>query len=389
MEVFLTDTLNQIKQKGLYRTFQFLESAPGPVVMINGKKVIQFSSNNYLGLADHPVLKKAAKDAVEKYGVGVGASRLITGNIELYGKLEGRMARFKHTESALIFPTGYQANVGTITALLGPDDVIFSDALNHASIIDGCRLSGAQIMVYPHRDLASLEKIIRKAPKARNRMIITDGIFSMDGTIAPLPELVALARHYGCWLMVDEAHATGVLGKQGRGTAEFFGMEEEVDIQMGTFSKALGSLGGYIAGSRKLIEFLTNKCRSLIYTTGLPPAVLAVNQAAIDLVKKGSKLREKIREKANFFRKELNKLGYNTVNSETQIIPVLIGDNDLTMEFSQYLFRKGIFAQGIRPPTVPKGLSRIRISIMATHKWEDLQYGIEIFEKAGKKFGII
>jgi 8-amino-7-oxononanoate synthase len=389
MEAFLTDTLNQIRQKGLYRAFQFLESAPGPVVMINGKRVIQFSSNNYLGLANHPVLKKAAKEAVEKYGVGVGASRLITGNIELYGKLEERMAKFKHTESALIFPTGYQANVGTITALLGPDDVIFSDALNHASIVDGCRLSGAQIMVYPHRDLDSLEKIIRKAPKARNRMIITDGIFSMDGTIAPLSELASLARNYGCWLMVDEAHATGVLGKGGRGTAEFFGVEGEVDIQMGTFSKALGSLGGYIAGSRKLIEFLTNKCRSLIYTTGLPPAVLAVNQAAIDLVEKGSELREKIREKAKFFREELNKLGYNTLNSETQIIPVLIGDNGLTMEFSKYLFRNGIFAQGIRPPTVPEGLSRVRISIMATHEWEDLQYGIEIFKKAGKKFGII
>ena len=385
----MTDTLNCIKQKGLYRAFRSLESAPGPVVTINGKRVIQFSSNNYLGLANHPVLKRAAKEAVEKYGVGVGASRLITGNIELYEKLEERMARFKHTESALIFTTGYQANIGTISALMGPDDFIFSDSLNHASVIDGCRLSGARIIVYPHRDLDSLEKLIRNTPKDSKKLILTDGVFSMNGTIAPLPGLVTLAKRYDCWLMVDEAHATGILGKLGKGTAEYFGVEEEVDIHMGTFSKSLGSLGGYIAGNQKLIDFLTNKCRSLIYTTGLPPAVLAADLAAVDLVEKNPELREKVWKRANFVREKLNKLGFYTLDSETQIIPVLIGNAALTMEFSHYLFKRGVFAHGIRPPTVPEGLSRVRISVMATHEWEDLLYGVEILGEAGKKFGII
>jgi 8-amino-7-oxononanoate synthase len=389
MEDFLLNALKQTDQAGLYRTLQSLETAQAPVVVVGGKKVIQFSSNNYLGLANHPALKRAAQEAIERYGVGTGASRLIAGNLELYEQLEKNLAQFKGTESAIVFPTGYQTNVGTISALMGENDLIFSDALNHASIVDGCRLSGAKVIIYPHRDPDALEQLIKTASQAKNRMIITDGVFSVDGTIAPLPGLVELANRYGCWLMVDEAHATGVLGNRGRGTAEHFGVEQEVDIHMGTFSKALGSLGGYVAGSKNLIDFLINKSRSLIYTTGLPPAVLAVNCAALELVENGLDLRKALWERVVFFRNELNKLGFNTFLSEAQIIPVIIGDPVKTMEIFQYLFSRGVLAYGVRPPTVPEGLSRIRIAVMATHEWDDLHFGLDVLKDAGKKFGIV
>jgi 8-amino-7-oxononanoate synthase len=389
MDTYLQEILGQIKTQGLFRTLNSLESAQEPVVTVGGNRVIQFCSNNYLGLANHPELKKAAVEALEEYGVGAGASRLIAGNFELYEKLERRLSRFKGTEAAIVFPTGYQANVGSISVLMGPEDVIFSDALNHASIIDGCRLSGAPVLIYPHRDVDSLEKMLRSAPRSRNRLIVTDGVFSMDGTIGPLPDLAALAARYGCWLMVDEAHATGVLGKHGSGTAEHFGVEKDIAIHMGTFSKAFGSLGGYIAGSRNLIGFLTNRCRSLMYTTGLPPAVLAVNHAAIDLVEGHPELREGIWRRAAFVREELGRQGFDTLESETQIIPVVMKDPVLTMQVSHYLSERGILAHGIRPPTVPEGLSRIRLAVMATHEWDDLRYGVETLTEAGKRFGII
>ena len=389
MQDFLLNALKKTDQEGLYRTLQSLETAQAPVVVVGGKRVIQFSSNNYLGLANHPALKRAAQEAIERYGVGTGASRLIAGNPELYEQLEKNLARFKGTESAIVFPTGYQTNVGTIAALMGESDLIFSDALNHASIVDGCRLCGAKVIIYPHRDLNALEQLIKTAPQAKNRMVITDGVFSVDGTIAPLSGLVELAQHYECWLMVDEAHATGVLGNRGRGTAEHFGVEHGVDIHMGTFSKALGSLGGYVAGSKNLIDFLINKSRSLIYTTGLPPAVLAVNCAALELVENGLDLRKALWERVVFFRNELNKLGFNTFSSEAQIIPVIIGDPVKTMGVFQYLFSRGVLAYGVRPPTVPEGLSRIRIAVMANHEWDDLYVGLQILEEAGKKFEII
>ena len=389
MEIFLLNALKKTDQEGLYRTLQSLETAQAPVVVVGGKRVIQFSSNNYLGLANHPALKRAAQEAIERYGVGTGASRLIAGNLELYEQLEKNLAQFKGTEAAIVFPTGYQTNVGTIAALMGEKDLIFSDALNHASIVDGCRLCGAKIIIYPHRDLDALEQLIKTVSQAKNRMIITDGVFSVDGTIAPLPGLVELAKRYRCWLMVDEAHATGVLGNRGRGTTEHFGVEHGVDIHMGTFSKALGSLGGYVAGSKNLIDFLINKSRSLIYTTGLPPAVLAVNCAALDLVENGLGLRKALWERVVFFRNELNKLGFNTFSSEAQIIPVIIGDPVKTMEVFQYLFSRGVLAYGVRPPTVPEGLSRIRIAVMANHEWDDLYVGLQILEEAGKKFEII
>ena len=389
LEDLLTARINAIEQQGLYRKLNQLESPSDAVVTTNGQRVIQFSSNNYLGLANHRTLKEAAYKAVTAYGVGSGASRLIAGNLALYRTLESRLAQFKGTEAALVFPTGYQTNIGTITALVGHEDVIFSDAYNHASIVDGCRLSKARIVTYPHRNVAELETLIKTTPAARNRLLITDGVFSMDGTIAPLPQLVSLARKYDCWLMVDEAHATGVLGPHGRGTAEHYQIENGISIHMGTFSKALGSLGGYIAGSRTLIDYLINTSRNLIYTTGLPPAVLAVNHAAIGLVESASSLRDALWKRTRFFKKELDKLGFNTMKTETPIIPLIVGEAAKTVAFSSHLFQRGIHAHGIRPPTVPAGLSRLRITIMATHSWDDLHHALEVLEKTGKELGII
>ena len=389
LEDYLITRLKEIEQKGLYRTLNQVESPSDAIVTTNGRTVIEFSSNNYLGLANHRTLKEVAREAVSAYGVGSGASRLIAGNLALYRTLEDRLAQFKGTEASLVFPTGYQTNIGTITALSGPEDVIFSDALNHASIIDGCRLSKAPIITYPHRDMDALEKLLKRTPSARNRLIITDGVFSMDGTIAPLPRLVDLTRTYDCLLMVDEAHATGILGAHGRGTAEHFHVEDDISIHMGTFSKALGSLGGYIAGSRTLINYLINTSRNLIYTTGLPPAVLAVNHAAIDLVESASSLRDALWERTHFFKKELDRLGFDTLETETPIIPLIVGEAAKTVHFSSLLFERGIHAHGIRPPTVPEGLSRLRISIIATHTWNDLHRGLEVFEKTGKELGII
>ncbi len=389
LEDYLRTQLKKIEQQGLSRKLKRLESSADAVVTTNGRRVIEFSSNNYLGLANHPALKEVAFQAVKTYGVGSGASRLIAGNMALYRQLEDRLAQFKGTEAALVFPTGYQANVGTITALAGPNDIIFSDALNHASIVDGCRLSRARIITYPHRDLRELETLLASAPQKGNRLIITDGVFSMDGTIAPLPGLVSLARQHGCWLMIDEAHATGILGMNGRGTAEHFQVEDGISIHMGTFSKALGSLGGYIAGSRTLINHLINRSRNLMYTTALPPAVLAVNRAAIDLVEEGTSLRDQLWERTRFLERELATLGFNTLETETPIIPLIVGDPRLTIRFSSLLFDRGVHAHGIRPPTVPEGLSRLRISVMATHSWDDLDRGLEVLEKTGRELGII
>ena len=280
-------------------------------------------------------------------------------------------------------------NQGVISSLVGPHDYIITDQLDHASIIEGARLAFGRRVKFAHNDMADLETKIQVLPADSGKLIAVDGVFSMDGDIADIPRLVEIAEAHGALLLVDEAHSTGIFGKNGGGAAEYFGVEKKIDIQMGTFSKALGSLGGYIAGSRELITFLINKCRNLIYTTGLPPAVLSVNRAAIDLVEKNSELREELWERVKFFRTELNRIGFDTLKSETQIIPLLTKDPSLTMKFSRYLFEKGILAQGIRPPTVAEGLSRIRISIMATHSWKDLSYSLTILEKAGKKFGII
>jgi len=381
--------LEKLEKDGLLRKLRQVESAQGPRIILNNKEVINLCSNNYLGLADHPALKEAAKNTVEKYGVGTSASRLISGTTQLHTALESKIAVFKSAESALVFNSGYAANVGIISALVGRGDIIFSDKLNHASIVDGCLLSGAEFKRYPHCDAEALEEMLKKchsegAPKGRPKnlsLIVTDTVFSMDGDIAPLPKIVALAKRYDCMLMVDEAHATGVLGENGRGAVELFGLECDFAdsggkfIQMGTLSKALGGFGAYAAGSKALIDYFINVSRPFIYTTALPASCMAAAIAAIDIIENQPELRKQLSDNIKFFRDGLNEIG------STPIIPVLIGDSRKAVEISNRLLEEGIFIQAIRPPTVPAGKARLRITIMATHTKKDLQEALEKIKK--------
>lgn len=386
---FLKERLEFLKKDGLYRVLRPLGGPQSTTAIIDGKRVLQLSSNNYLGLANHPRLKTAAKEAIEKYGSGSGASRLVCGNLELNEKLEDRIARLKKKESALLFNTGYMANIGILSALMGEGDVIFSDEFNHASIIDGCMMSKAQTSVYPHKDMDALEDLIKESKQFKHRLIVTDGVFSVDGDILPLPGLVSLAKRYECILMVDDAHATGVLGANGGGTGEHFSLEDEIDISMGTLGKALGGFGAFVAGSHRLREFLINRARPFIFTTGLPPAVIASGIAALELLEEEPEIRVRLWENVSFFRKKIKELGFDTLNSETQIIPVLVGDASLTMQMGEMLLEEGVFIQGIRPPTVPQDSSRLRITIMATHTREELEFALEAIEKVGKGLGLI
>lgn len=386
---FLKERLEYLKKAGLYRALRPLGGPQSTTAIIDGKRVLQLSSNNYLGLANHPRLKTAAKEAIEKYGSGSGASRLVCGNLELNEKLEDRIARLKKKESALLFNTGYMANIGILSALMGEGDVIFSDEFNHASIIDGCMMSKAQTSVYPHKDMDALEDLIKESKQFKHRLIVTDGVFSVDGDILPLPGLVSLAKRYECILMVDDAHATGVLGANGGGTGEHFSLEDEIDISMGTLGKALGGFGAFVAGSHRLREFLINRARPFIFTTGLPPAVIASGIAALELLEEEPEIRVRLWENVSFFRKKIKELGFDTLNSETQIIPVLVGDASLTMQMGEMLFEEGVFIQGVRPPTVPQDSSRLRITIMATHTRKELEFALEAIEKVGKGLGLI
>lgn len=377
---FLKEKLNKLQKEGLYRELRVIDSFDGPTIKIAQREYILLSSNDYLGLTQHPKVKESAKEAIEKFGCGSGASRLISGTNQLHCELENKLADFKNTESALIFSSGYAANLGVISSLVGKGDVIIIDKINHASIIDGCRLSGANIRVYPHKNMNSLEKILKKSQTYHLRLIITDGIFSMDGDIATLPEIVALAKKYQALVMVDDAHGTGVLGKEGRGTVEYFDLEGHIDIQMGTLSKALGSFGGFITGSNVLIEYLKNKARSFIYSTALPPAQVASALAALEIIQTTPELRQRLWENIQYLRKGLQKLGFDTMESQTQIIPVFIGEDDKTMQVAKFLYENGIFAPGIRPPTVPRGTSRIRLSLMATHTKSQIDKVISTFK---------
>ena len=379
------EEIRVLKEKNLFRELKLLEGEQGSRIVINGREVVNLSSNDYLGLASHKKLKEAAREAVEKYGSSASSSRLIAGNMELHRKLEERIAAFKGTESSLLFSTGYMANLGTLSAVVGKGDIVFSDRLNHASIIDGILLSQARLKRYPHRDVKVLRELLEKHKDYRKRLIVTDSVFSMDGDIAPLPELVDLAKGYNCLLMVDEAHATGVLGEKGRGAIEYFHLEGKVDIQMGTLSKALGGFGAFIAGSRTMINYLINKARSFIYTTAPPPSVLATGLTALELVDKESWRRKDLWENVHFFKEGLEHLGFNTLDSQTQIIPILIGNNQLTMTFSQSLFEEGVYIQGIRPPSVPSGEARLRATVMATHTRSDLEGALRALEMVGKK----
>lgn len=373
----------------MYRTLRDLSGPQSATTVVDGKRVVQLSANNYLGFANHPRLKAAAKEAVEKYGSGSGASRLVCGNLELNGKLEGKIAKLKKKECALLFSTGYMANIGIITSLMNKEDVIFSDELNHASIIDGCKMSRAETRVYPHNDMDALERLLKETRHCTHRLIVTDGIFSMEGDISPLPDLVSLAERYECMVMVDDAHATGVLGTNGGGTGEHFALEDKIDIAMGTLGKALGGFGAFVAGSHGLREFLINRARPFIFTTGLPPAVIASGIAALELLEEEPEIKMRLWENVGFFKKRVEELGFNTLRSETQIIPVLVGDTSLTMRMGEMLLNEGVFVQGIRPPTVPQGSSRLRITIMATHTQSELECALEAMEKVGKKLKII
>lgn len=386
---FLYEELLSLKSRNLYRTLKTVEGPPASRIIVDGRECILLSSNSYLGLAEHPAVRAAAIEAVSRWGAGAGGSRLISGNLGLHEDLEREIARFKRTEAAIIFNTGYMANLGAITALAGKGDVIISDELNHASIIDGCRLSRAETRIYRHKDTEQLKEILRQARGHRRRLIVTDSVFSMDGDIAPLPEITALAEEYGAMVMVDDAHATGVLGVRGAGAADYFRLEGKISVQMGTLSKALGSFGAFVAGSRELIDFLTNRARSFIFSTALPPAVIGAAMAAIKLVENNPEIRQKLWDNARYLRAGLEKMGYRVLSGESPIIPVLIGDDRKTVQMAGSLRGKGVFAPGIRPPTVPPGTGRIRVTVMAVHSLYDLDEALDVFEKAGKEVGVI
>ncbi len=366
--------LDKTRAEGLYRTLRNVTSAQGPRIQLNGREFLNFSSNDYLALANDPVLRQAWVNAMEKYGVGAGASRLVSGNLQPYEDLERRLTAFKAKEAALVFSSGYAANVGTITALVGERDVVILDKLDHASIIDGARQSGATIRVYPHKNLKKLEAILQQSGSFRRTLVVTETVFSMDGDLAPLAEIVELKEEYGAWLMIDEAHATGLYAKNRRGLAEATGVEDKVDVTLGTLSKALGCLGGFVVGSQVLIDFLRNRARSLIYSTALPPAVCAASAAAVDFVmsERGHERRDRLWRNVSLMKNGLSALGIQN-ESRSPIIPIIIGDEAATVETSQRLYERGIFVPAIRFPTVPKGKARLRVTVTAAHEPRDIE----------------
>jgi 8-amino-7-oxononanoate synthase len=376
---FVRDTLNAIRRAGLGRRLRDLEGAPGPRIRLNGRDVLLLCSNNYLGLATDQRLKKAACQAIETYGCGATGSRLISGNCEPYQELEREVAEFKGTEAALVFSSGYHANLGAITALVEAGDAIFSDQRNHASLIDGARLSKAEILIYRHADAEDLESRLRSRASARRRLIITEAVFSMDGDLAPLSEIAFLSRKYGATLLVDEAHATGVFGPTGAGLVEHLGLVSQVDIQMGTFSKALGSLGGYLAASRELIDYFLNRARAFIFTTGLPPGVVAASAEAIRIVRQEPERRAALWQNAERLRTGLHDIGFELGPTKSPILPLLLHDERRTMAACRFLLRHGVFVQGIRPPTVPAGTARLRIAPMATHRNDEMRDALGVF----------
>jgi len=389
------ETVNHLRAKHLLRRLTAIDSVSSASVTIHGEKRLSFCSNNYLGLANHPKLKAAAIEAVQIWGVGTGASRLVSGNIRLYGALEEKIAAMKSCEKALVFNSGYTANVGILSALIKENDLVLFDRLNHASLIDGVKLScsaasaGGKLRVYRHKDMKQLQLLLSQRPAHQKAMIVTDGIFSMDGDIAPLAEIVALADQYDAIIYLDDAHATGVLGPTGKGTSEHFHLHSDRIIQMGTLSKALGGFGGFVAGSDLLISYLINKARSLLYTTALPPSVLATAIAALALTEEEPVHREKLWINTNHFRKDVMALGYNTCGSETPIVPLLIGEADVAVTFSKRLMEEGIYIPAIRPPTVKNGQSRLRVTLMATHTKEQVDVLILKLKEIGSQLGVI
>jgi glycine C-acetyltransferase len=389
---FLHDALEDLKSKHLYFHLKVLEGEQKPVAVFDGKEVINLSSNNYLGLTTHPKLRRAAIEATRKFGVGSGAVRTIAGTMKAHMDLEQQIARFKNVEACVVFQSGFTANAGTVSAILGKEDLIVSDELNHASIIDGCRLSRATIKVFKHKDYADCERVLEETKDWNGKkLLITDGVFSMDGDIANLPALCDLAEKYNCIMMVDDAHASGVLGSRGRGTIDHFGVHGRVDIQVGTLSKAIGSLGGYVCGSRDLIEFLYHRGRPFLFSTSHPPSVTATCQAAFELLDSevGDKLTKKLWSNTKFFKRGLKKRGFNTGASETPITPIMVGDAAKAFQFSQELFKEGVFACAIGFPTVPEGKARLRTIVTAAHKRADLEKALDTIARVGKNLGIV
>ncbi|KHE67438.1 glycine C-acetyltransferase [Halobacillus sp. BBL2006] len=386
---YLQQQLDEMKEEGTFRQLIPLESAQGSKVKIKGKEVIQLSSNNYLGLTSHPKMKEAAARANEEYGVGTGSVRTIAGTLKMHEDFEEKLAKFKHTEAALVFQSGFTTNQGVLSSILGKEDVVISDELNHASIIDGIRLTKADRKIYKHVDMDSLEEALKASSDYRTRLVVTDGVFSMDGNISPLPEIVELAEKYDALIMVDDAHASGVLGDNGRGTVNHFKLDGRVHIQVGTLSKAIGVLGGYVASTKTLREYLIHKGRPFLFSTSHPPAVTAANDAAIDVLLNEPELIDKLWDNTKFFKDGLNSLGFDTGISETPVTPVMIGDDALTHKFSDELFEEGVFAQGIVFPTVQRGKGRVRTIVTAEHSKEELQQALDAFEKVGKKLNIL
>ena len=386
---YLGDELSALKSQGLYRHLRVLDDKQAARTRVDGRDVVNLSSNNYLGLTTHPKLEKKALAAIEAFGVGTGSVRTIAGTMAIHMELERRLAEFKKTEAAVVFQSGFAANAGTVAAILTKDDFVVSDELNHASIIDGSRLSRASIKVFPHRDVKAARDIVRDLPKTARRLLITDGVFSMDGDLGALPELCAVAEEHGCIMMVDDAHASGVFGTNGRGTIDHFGLHGRVDVQVGTLSKAIGALGGYVAGSRNLIEFLHHRGRPFLFSTSHPPSVTATCLAALDILIEEPQLIDQLWANTKFFKDGLRTLGFNTGASESPITPVIVGEAPKAMTLSDRLFEEGVFAQGIGFPTVARDKARVRTIVTATHTRADLQFALDTFAKVGRELGLI
>jgi glycine C-acetyltransferase len=386
---YLTAELETMKGQGLYRRLRVLEDEQKAETTVDHRLVVNLSSNNYLGLTTHPHLRERALEATRRFGVGTGSVRPIAGTMTIHAELERRLAEFKKTEAVVVFQSGFTANAGTVAAVLDKEDIVVSDELNHASIIDGCRLSRAAIKVFPHKDVDAARKILESLPARRRVLLITDGVFSMDGDLGPLPGLCSLAEEYGCIMMVDDAHASGVFGANGRGTIDHFGMHGRVDIQVGTLSKAIGVLGGYVAGTRSLIEFLQHRARPFLFSTSHPPAVVAACIAALEVLMEEPQVIERLWENTRFFKAGLTRLGFNTGVSESPITPVIVGDGALAMRLSDRLFESGVFAQGIAFPTVAVGKARVRTIVTATHTRDELQFALDAFASVGRELGIV
>ncbi|UWZ85899.1 glycine C-acetyltransferase [Occallatibacter riparius] len=392
---YLTDALNELKQKGTHFRLRVLEDQQAPVCHYDGKQVINLASNNYLGLANHPELIEAALKATRELGVGSGAVRTIAGTMKIHMDLEEKIARFKNVEACVVFQSGFAANAGTVSAILGKEDFILSDELNHASIIDGARLSRAKIKVFRHKDVAHCEELLQEvANEPGRKLVITDGVFSMDGDIGPVDKLGALAEKYGAIMMVDDAHASGVLGRNGRGSIDHFGMHGRVDVQVGTLSKAIGALGGYVCGSRDLIDYLYHRARPFLFSTSHPPSVAATCIAAFDILEQEPERIDRLWENTRYFQRELRRAGFNvggvnTPATETPITPVILGEGRLTMDFSRALFDEGVMGTGIAFPTVPEGKARIRLIVTSEHTRANLDQALDTLERVAKRMGIL